>query len=63
MTNDAQRELRQALKAHNRDLEIEREAASACGLEDRIEATRLVLKWLDEQVEPQAHPEASTQTQ
>lgn len=60
---DAQRELHQAPKAHQSDLETERDAASACNLEDRIEATRRVLKWLDEQVEPQAQSGASAQRQ
>jgi hypothetical protein len=58
---DAQRELRQPLKAHQSDLETERDAASDCDLNDRIEATRRVLKWLDDKVvEPQSQPEAST---
>jgi hypothetical protein len=55
----AQGELYQALKAHQSDLEIRQDAAPACGLEDRIEATRRVLKWLDHQafeIEPQAPP-------
>jgi hypothetical protein len=55
---EAQVDLYQAVKAHKLDLEIERDAASLdCDLEDRIEATRRVLKWLDEQaleIEPQA---------
>jgi hypothetical protein len=46
---DAQRELHQALKAHQSDLETEPDAASHCGLKDRIEAIRRVLEWLDEQ--------------
>jgi hypothetical protein len=56
---EAQGELYQALKAHQSDLEIQRDAAPACGLEDRIEATRRVLQWLDHQafeIEPQAPP-------
>jgi hypothetical protein len=56
---EAQGELHQALKAHQSDLEIQRDAAPACGLEDRIEATRRVLEWLDHQafeIEPQAPP-------
>jgi hypothetical protein len=50
---DAQRKLHQALKAHKFDLEIERDAASDCDLEERIEATRRVLKWLEQALEPQ----------
>jgi hypothetical protein len=56
---EAQAELYQALKAHQSDLEIQRDAAPACGVEDRIEATRRVLQWLDQQafeIEPQAPP-------
>ena len=45
---EVQRQLRQALNAHQSDLEIERDAASVCGLDERIEATGRVLKWLDE---------------
>ena len=45
---DAQRQLHQALKVHKFDLEIERGAASDCDLEDRIEATGRVLKWLEQ---------------
>jgi hypothetical protein len=61
---DAQRQLHQALKARNKfDLEIERGTASD-DLEDRIEATGRVLKWLEQALEPatfrQAQPEAST---
>jgi hypothetical protein len=54
---EAQGEHHQALKAYQSDLEIRRDAAPACGLEDRIEATRRVLQWLDHQafeLEPQA---------
>jgi hypothetical protein len=36
-----------ATEAHQSDLEIQRDAAPACDLEDRIEATRRVLEWLD----------------
>jgi hypothetical protein len=56
---EAQAELYQALKAHQSDLEIQRDAAPDCGLNDRIEATRRVLQWLDHQafeIEPQAPP-------
>jgi hypothetical protein len=45
---DAQRQLYQALNAHQFDLEMERDTASNCDLEERIEATRLVLKWLEQ---------------
>jgi hypothetical protein len=61
---EAQVDLYQAVKAHKLDLEIERDSASLdCGLEDRIEATRRVLTWLDEQaleLEPQASPAVQT---
>jgi hypothetical protein len=57
---DAQRKLHQALKAHKFDLEIERDAASDCDLEERIEATRRVLKWLEQATFRQAQPEACT---
>jgi hypothetical protein len=56
---DAQRQLRQALKAHQSDLETGRDTASDRSLADRIEATRRVLKWLDDQVEPHAQPDAA----
>jgi hypothetical protein len=60
---DAQRKLHQALKAHKFDLEIERDAASDCDLEERIEATGQLLEWLEQALEPptfrQAQPEAS----
>jgi hypothetical protein len=59
----AQVELYQALEAHQSDLEIQRDAASGYGLEDRIEATRHVLKWLDHQaleIEPPASPAVQT---
>jgi DNA-binding MurR/RpiR family transcriptional regulator len=45
---DAQRQLHQALKAHQSELEIERDAASDRNLEERIEATGRVLKWLEQ---------------
>ena len=48
-----------ATEAHQSDLEIQRDAAPACDLEDRIEATRRVLEWLDHQafeIEPEALP-------
>jgi hypothetical protein len=61
---DAQRQLRQALKAYQSDLETEPDAASDAGLKDRIEATRRVLEWLDDQaLEPQARLEASAPRQ
>jgi hypothetical protein len=57
---EAQGELYQGLKAHQSDLETQQDAAApACGLADRIEATRRVLQWLDYQafeIEPQALP-------
>jgi hypothetical protein len=60
---EAQVDLYQAVKAHKLDLEIERDAASLhCNLDDRIEATRRVLKWLDEQA-PEIEPEASPAVQ
>jgi hypothetical protein len=55
---EAQVELYQAVKAHQSDLEIQQDAAPSCGLEERIEATRRVLQWLDDhqafELEPQA---------
>ena len=48
---DAQRQLRQVLKAHQSDLEIERDAASGSDLEERIEATRQLLEWLEQAAE------------
>jgi hypothetical protein len=57
---EAQRQLHQALKVHKFDLEIERGAASDCDLEERIEATRRVLKWLEQATFRQAQPEACT---
>jgi hypothetical protein len=62
MATEAQGELYQALKAHQSDLEFQRDAAPACG--DRIEATRRVLEWLDHQafeIEPQASPAVQTE--
>jgi hypothetical protein len=59
----AQVELYQALEAHESNLELQRDAAPACGLENRIEATRRVLQWLDDQaveIEPQAPPVVQT---
>jgi hypothetical protein len=56
---ETQVELYQGVKARQSDLELRRDAALACGLEDRIEATRRVLQWLDHQafeIEPQAPP-------
>jgi hypothetical protein len=46
---DAQRQVEQALKAQKSDLEAQRDDAPGCDLDDQIEATRHVLKWLDEQ--------------
>ena len=48
MKLDAQVLLYQALNAHKSDLEIERAIALDCDLDDRIEATGRVLKWLEE---------------
>jgi hypothetical protein len=56
---EAQSELYQALKAHQSDLEIQRDAAPGCDLDERIEATGRVLQWLDHQafeIEAQAPP-------
>ena len=51
----AQRKLEQALKAQLSALETQRDDAPGCDLDDQIEATRSVLKWLDEQaLEPKA---------
>jgi hypothetical protein len=47
MTN-AQRELYEALNAHKFVLELELSATLNCYLDERIEATRLVLKWLEQ---------------
>jgi hypothetical protein len=63
MATEAQGELYQALKAHESDLEIQRDTAPVRGLEDRIEATRRVLEWLEGQaleMEPQASPAVQT---
>jgi antitoxin component HigA of HigAB toxin-antitoxin module len=61
MTTDAQRQLHQALKTHTSDLEIERGAALDYDLDDRIEAARQLLKWLEHALETptfrQAQPE------
>jgi hypothetical protein len=46
---DAQRQIEQALKAKQSDLETQRDDAPGCDLDDQIEAIRHVLKWLDEQ--------------
>jgi hypothetical protein len=54
---EAQQQLYQAVKAHQSDLKIQQDFAPTCGLEDRIEATRRVLQWLDHQafeIEPHA---------
>jgi hypothetical protein len=58
MRIDAQVQLFKALNAHKSDLEIERDAAPDCGLEERLEATRRVLKWLEQAALEQ--PEACT---
>jgi hypothetical protein len=61
---DARVQLFQALKAHKFELEIERDGASDCDLEERIEATRQLLEWLSKALEPvppsfrRAHPGA-----
>jgi hypothetical protein len=52
-----QRQLYQALNAHQFDLEIER-AAAPSDLEEQTEATRLVLKWLEKATVRQARLEA-----
>jgi hypothetical protein len=58
---DAQRRLERALKSRQSDLETQRDDAPGCDLDDQIEATLSVLKWLDEQaLESQAHFEASS---
>jgi hypothetical protein len=61
MTTDAQRQLHQALKTHTSDLEIERGSALDCDLDDRIEAARQLLEWLEQALETptfrQAQPE------
>lgn len=48
MMTDAQVQLFQALKTDASDLEIERVAELDCNLDDRIEATGRVLKWLEQ---------------
>jgi hypothetical protein len=56
---EAQEQLYRAVKAHQSDLKIQQDASPTCGLEDRIEATQLVLQWLDHQafeMEPQVPP-------
>jgi hypothetical protein len=60
MRLDAQVLLYQALNAHKSDLEIERAAASDCGLEERLEAARRVLQWLKQATSKQAQPEDPT---
>ncbi len=52
MMTEAQRQLHQALNAHKSDLEIEQAATSDCDFEERIEATRRVLKWLEQAIKP-----------
>jgi hypothetical protein len=60
---DAQVQLFQALNAHRSELEIERDVAWDCDLEERIEATRQLLEWLEQALETpafrQAQPEAA----
>jgi hypothetical protein len=54
---EGQAELYQAVKAQQSDLKIQQDASPTCGLEDRFEATRRILQWLDHQafeIEPQA---------
>ena len=60
MRLDAQALLYQALNAHQSDLEIERDAAPDCGLEERLEATRRVVKWLEDAASRPDQPEART---
>jgi hypothetical protein len=56
---DAQVQLYQALKARTSDLEITPGTALDCDLDDRMEATRRVLKWLEQALE---QPEAEART-
>jgi hypothetical protein len=54
MATTAQLELFKALKTHMRELEIERDAASGAdrvSLSHRLEAAKLVFKWLSKAVE------------
>jgi hypothetical protein len=64
MTTNAQRQLHQALMTHTSDLEIERGAALDCDLDDRIEAARQLLEWLEQALETptfrQAQPDRKT---
>jgi hypothetical protein len=64
MTRETQRQLYRALEARHRfELEIERDAAPGCDLDEQIEATGRVLQWLDHQafaIEPQASPAVQT---
>jgi hypothetical protein len=53
---EAQVELFQALKAHKLELEIERDVAPGCDLEERIEATRQLLEWLSQALEAAVLP-------
>jgi hypothetical protein len=52
MATDVQRQLHQALKAHKVRLEIQRDDAPGCDLNDRIWATGQLLEWLNQAVEP-----------
>jgi PEP-CTERM motif len=64
MTRETQHDLYQVLEAHKFDLEITRGVTSGPNLEvldRRIEATRLLLEWLSQALEP--HPEASPAVQ
>ena len=65
MTRGAQRDLLRALEAHAFELEITRGAASGPDLEvldRRIEAARLLLKWLSQALEPQTSAFPAVQT-
>jgi hypothetical protein len=65
MTRETQRQLYQALEAHTSELEITRGAASGPDLEvldRRIEAARLLLKWLWQALEPQPPAFPAVQT-
>jgi hypothetical protein len=58
MRLDAQVLLYEALNAHKSDLEIESAAAQGCDLDERLEATRRVLNWLEQATCKKAQPEA-----
>jgi hypothetical protein len=65
MTRDAQRQLYHALDAHKFDLEITRGVTSGPNLEvldRRIEAARLLLKWISQALEPRLEASPAAQT-